>query len=579
MGVEFYAQHVQNFTKCANKFPNRSFLIYNSFNMDGKLPFYQRAWFYVLSWTLVALVFYIWQISRMGGFQVNLVTMVLDFGLFVIGLVFWLVFFSQFVLPVNKIGDRVKILSRLLLHISRGHGPAILVENGKTEADEEEKSRKGPGVIWLDSASAAQLRTSTKFTRTIGPGVYFTDRGETLAGIVDLHIQTQRIGPEDNDNPFEPKPENMSLEQYDAIQQHAAETRALTRDGIDVVAKISTTFKIDADPVVGDGPGSRFGYFEPKKDEENQHPVFKAIANEGVNPEKSLSAKELKHVAWNQFPAFVAVDLWREYLSKFTLLELFTLIQQNPPGSPSSSQLEIPKAAPRNDLGKTGTRRSIWQRGSDQILQQTNKFLTKWVDRLEKPPKAKNEPDKSKTPAGIKDETRIITALNIINDMMKERMTQPLVNEMDENGKFTGRKIESQEYKWLKDHGLRVFSASVSGLKFPQKVEEGLVNRWDSTWEHNAKVQREVTEQQRKVTELRGREQGSYDYLLDLSHNLLKGESASHKDASSDSGETLKKLLLHSRSTLIRSDRLERSLGTEIDELSEIIRWLESTGP
>ncbi len=546
--------------------------------MDGKLPFYQRAWFYVLSWSLAALAIYIWQISRMGGVQINYFTILIDSIVFVIGLVFWLAFFAQFVMPVNKVGGRIKILSHLVLHLTGGHGPAILVENGKTEEDEEEKTRKGPGVLWLDSASAAQLRSSTKFTRTIGPGVHFTNQGETMAGIVDLHIQSQEIGPGDNDKPFEPKPENMSIEEYEAIQKRAAETRALSRDGIEIAAKITTTFKIDADPVTGDGPGSRFGYYEPKKGEEDQHPVFKAIANEGVSPEKSISAQELKLVAWNQFPAFVAADLWREYLNKFTLQELFIKSQHKPPESRSTAPGEIRKAASRKTPENTYTRRSIWQRGSDQLLHQTNQFLTRWVDRLEKPPKAKNESDQSKSPAGVKTEAGGTTALNVINNMIEERMTQPLVDEMDENGKYTGRKIDSPEYKWLKDRGLRVISAEVSGLKLPQRVEDGLVNRWVSSWEQNAKAQREETEQLRKVTEKRGREKGSYDYLHGLSRNLLKGEPISHKEATVDLKETLKKLLLHSRSTLIRTDRLERRLGSEMEELEEIIRWLESTG-
>ncbi len=318
--------------------------------MDDKLPTHQRAWFYALSWTLVALVFYAWQIIRMGGFQANLATMVLDAVLFFIGLILWMAFFAQFVLPVNKFENRVRIFSHLLLHMSGGHGPAILVENGRTQADELERSRRGPGVVWLDSASAAQLRKTTRFTRTIGPGVHFTDPGEYMAGIVDLHIQTQSIGLEDRDEPFEPRPESMSLEEYDAIQKRAAETRALTRDGIDVVAKLTITFKIDADPVTGEGPGSRFGYFEPKKGEENQHPVFKAIANEGVNPERSSSAKELKTVAWNQFPAFIAADLWREYISRFTLLELFTNTGQEPPRAVLPTRPEIQAPPPQKSI-------------------------------------------------------------------------------------------------------------------------------------------------------------------------------------------------------------------------------------
>lgn len=546
--------------------------------MDGKPPFYQRTWFYVLAWSLAAVVFYVWQIFRMGGFTPNLTILFLDGLLFFIGLIFWLAFFAQFVLPVNKVEDRSRIFSHLLMYITGGHGPAILVEDGKEKARREELARKGPGVVWLDSASAAQLRTSTRFTRTIGPGVNFTDSGEFIAGIVDLHIQSQSIGPEENDKPFDPRPEAMSEKEYSAIQGRAEETRAMTRDGIDVVAKISTTFKLDCDPVTGDGPGSRFGYTGPIKGMEDQHPVFKAIANEGVNPEKSTSAKELKTVAWNQFPAYIAADLWREYLSKFTLLELFTSSTNHPPGTPTPARMDARKGLSQAPLLKPGTRKSKWREGSDRLLQQTNKYLVRWVEKLEKPSRRTEDASQSEFPNMSGQPARIVTALNIINEMIKERMTQSIYNEMDEHGKFTGRKLESPEYQYLQTRGLRILTVNASDPRFSQKVEEGLVNRWNSTWESNAKARREVIEQQRKMVEMRGQEQGALDYLHELSRELVKADIPKQGDAAQSARDTLKKLVTHSRSTLIRSDRVERRLGTEIIDLDEILRWLESAG-
>jgi hypothetical protein len=576
MAVEFNLQHAADCTKGVMQFPNPSVLIYNSENMDGKLPIHQRTWFFVLSWSLAALIFYVWQIFRMGGFVLNLTTIILDGILFLTNLILWVAFFSQFVLPVNRLADRNRIFSHLFLHLTGGHGPAILVEDGKERARKEELKKRGPGVVWLDSASAAQLRTSTKFTRSIGPGVHFTESGEYIAGIVDLHVQSQTIGVEENDQPFEPRPETMSLDEYAVIQKRAAETRALTRDGIDVVAKISTTFKVDCDPMTDDGPGSRFGYNEPVKGQENHHPVFKAIANEGVNPEKSTSSKELKTVAWNQFPAYLAADLWREYLSKFTLLELFDLIIHNTQATSTASIMEMPKAAEPAPVVKAVAKTSAWQRRSDRLLQQTNRYLSQWVKRLERTVSRMEEEAAAEAAAGSGEAERKLTALNIINEMIKERMTKPLYNEMDENGKFTGRKLESQEYNYLKSRGLRVLSVSASDPRFSQKVEEGLVNRWSSTWEANAKARREAIEQQRKVIEMRGHEQGSLAYLHELSLDLARDDGAPPKDVSQNTKDTLKKLVLHSRNTLIGSDRLERRLGSEIDELDEIIRWLES---
>ena len=42
----------------------------------------------------------------------------------------WMVFFAQFVLPVNKLQDRWKVVERLVTYLMGGHGPAIFIENG-----------------------------------------------------------------------------------------------------------------------------------------------------------------------------------------------------------------------------------------------------------------------------------------------------------------------------------------------------------------------------------------------------------------------------------------------------------------
>src|ERR1035437_3603495 len=130
-----------------------------------------------------------------------------DVGICMAGMILWMVFFAQFVLPVNRLKDRWKVVERLVAYLMGGHGPAIFIENGFMRAKEGERKKKGPGVIWLDSASAAVLRTAGHFTRTIGPGAHFTHRSEYIAATADLHTLSQGIGPIDNDEPFK-TPEN-----------------------------------------------------------------------------------------------------------------------------------------------------------------------------------------------------------------------------------------------------------------------------------------------------------------------------------------------------------------------------------
>ena len=111
--------------------------------------------------------------------------------------------------------------------------------------------------FYYDSASAAVLRTSTKFLGAIGPGIAFTEAEDSIAGVVDLHIQNHKLGPKIEENPFMPKNESESDAAYEARQKRRSETRAITRDGIEICANVSVVFKIDARAGLGN---SQFGF-------------------------------------------------------------------------------------------------------------------------------------------------------------------------------------------------------------------------------------------------------------------------------------------------------------------------------
>jgi hypothetical protein len=102
--------------------------------------FYQRPWFYILSWTFILGGMYLWQIIRLGGIWRSLGYIVFDAILSGLGLLFWLAVFAQFVLPVSTLKDRQKIFDRLLLYLVGAHGPAIFIQDGvPVERREEEK--------------------------------------------------------------------------------------------------------------------------------------------------------------------------------------------------------------------------------------------------------------------------------------------------------------------------------------------------------------------------------------------------------------------------------------------------------
>jgi hypothetical protein len=280
--------------------------------------FYQKPWFSISLWLLLGVGFYLWQIRKMGGLLPNLGSVLGDVVLFFIGLFIWMAFFAQFVLPVRTFRERQNILDRLLVYLSGRHGPAIFIENGRVRESRGERIKKGPGVLWLDSASAAVTRNATSFKQTLGPGVHFTENGESIAGAVDLHLQNLSIGPREGENPFEAKKDDQSENEYNLVQNRRLEVSAWTRDGIEVVPNISVTLKIDAISAKDEEEGSHFGY--------DAESVRKAITGEGINPSVRGDTPR-RRIAWNQLPALIAADLWREYLSKFTLAELFEVSQ------------------------------------------------------------------------------------------------------------------------------------------------------------------------------------------------------------------------------------------------------------
>jgi len=529
--------------------------------------FYRRPWVYIFFWIFILGGVYMWQLRRMGGgIRANLDLILFDGFIFFISLLVWLAFFAQFVLPVRTFLDRQKIFDRLLAHILGAHGPAVFIENGNPVKHFGEEKKKGPGVLWLDSASAAVTRTATQFKDPIGPGVHFTERGETLAAAVDLHTQMQRLGPREQEDVFAPEPpqnaEAQEKEKYEEVQKRRLEVRAWTRDGIEVVPNVTVLFKIDAPAAKGEEPGSRFGY-EPET-------VRRAVTGEGINPGKSGEIPR-RRVAWNQLPALLAVDLWREYLAKFTLGELFEAthsLPSEPTGSarpvPAETQALYQPAALAGGGGLAG------------ILHELNVILARWADRCDSRGKdvVKVRPEVSKAlvVSPPDEDLQQVTALQVINHMLKARMTQAEVSFLDDSGRPGFGALPSPEYQLLQERGLKVISASVGGLRFAPAVEEQLIRQWSATWLDNARAERERIEDQRSFMELNTGVEAFGAYAESLSRNLLKVNPRKIPQA------TLKTLLLRTREELVGNVRLHRRAGLEREKLEEIIQWVERNG-
>ena len=266
----------------------------------------------------------------LGGTQKNQGAIYLDLFLYLGGIFFWLFFFAQFVLPVRTVEERFMVFVRLVRYLTGQHGPVVLIEEGEVIQRADEAQRQFPGIALVNCDSAAMLRTATRFTRPVGPGVvftnysFFTEIFEYVANPVDLRQHTQLLGPRWLEDPFAIRQEGEDEPAFGERQRRRMQTSALTRNGIEVTATIIVIFRLNADDHFR---GTPFDY--------DPAPVRRASTGAGVDPDMDADDAR-RNVMWSDLPAFLVADVWREALTKFTLEDLFSEV----PG-PIPPQLQI----------------------------------------------------------------------------------------------------------------------------------------------------------------------------------------------------------------------------------------------
>jgi hypothetical protein len=520
------------------------------------IPFYRKPWFNSIVLTIILLGIYVYNLVLQGGVWANILGIAFDLILLALLYQVCVFFYAQFILPIHTLGDRKKIVSRLWLHARNAHGPAIFVKNGRKVERAGESDKRGPGVLWVDTASAVVTRTFTTFKQVLGPGVHFIEPNEKIASIISLHTQTQTIGPAREDDPFGKLRDNPTEEEqlkYLESRARCMVVRALTRDGIEVFPVIGVTFKIDARPASPGKKGSRFGF--------NPEAVEKAARSEGINP--NTISEEKRRVEWNQLPALIAADLWREYLSKYTLSELF---DPTLPGIPDVRQPEPPP--PYAPLPKIPllTRRGFAAR----LLRNINNSFEKRLDKLI--PKEASTDEEAITPEKIDVKNLGVskkqTALQIINLMMKARLTQAVVAKLDECGRVLDGYEASSEFKKLKERGIAVLNVSVSGLRFSPLVESQFLEHWSTSWLAHARTDQNRIERLNTAYAEKGRQKAVLDHALALSQAVTEENPATILAA-------VKTLLRKTQNEIRMNERLLSRMRGEIETLDELVKWLE----
>ena len=160
------------------------------------------------------------------------------------------------------------------------------------------------------------------------------------------------------------------------------------------------------------------------------------------------------------------------------------------------------------------------------MLHQINDWMARMLVSMEElPAGTANTSMPSPTPAGQnpgKAETQKKTALQVINDMVKARLTQPEVRLLDDQGRYAEGTIHSKEYDLLKERGLVVLGIGIGGLMFDRRIEEIIINNWSANWLKNAEAERKRIERQKNVMESAAREKALIDYAKTISAEIVK---------------------------------------------------------
>jgi hypothetical protein len=415
----------------------------------------------------------------------NIQKILVDIFLFFLSFTIWLAFFAQFVLPLHNGRERLQAVIRVFLYVTGRHGPAVTIRDGEIKERKQESLRRGPGVILLDTASAAVLRTPIEFTRAVGPGTVFTKRNESIAGVVDLHHQSYVIGPRQDEDPWADRGEMESDYEFNNRLDRKLQTRGLTRESLEIVPNITTVFRVDCEPGKGN---TMFGFEEL--------PVRKAIIHEGIDPNKPRDTSQ-RNVGWRWLPANMAADLWREYLKKFKLEQLFS-------------------------------------------------------------------------------QSKGTTAFETIQEMVNQRLTQAMVEELNDQGEKTGKRVPSREYIILKERGLQVLDVSITNLRFQESVETTLINRWRPDW----MVLADDEEKQVTLNRSNARQEGEKIALVDFAEaaSRLLGDHISTRVTTQHQApnfsNTLEFLVLGTIDQCTTDPELHPNITNEKTELFNIIEWI-----
>ncbi len=233
-----------------------------------------------------------------------------DLSIALMALIFSLVIFAGFVLPVHTAGQRLQTIWRMVLHWFKPDH-VWFIRNGDVDLQDLEHGERGPGVVVADAASAVVFKHLKDKPRSRGPGVVFTRNEEHLYEVLDLRRKELWLGPHLDESPFEMRGKNELQADYRARVYRREKTGAVTRDGVEVAPTLRVVYSLDG-RAVEDGTQFDYDAQAALKAADSDHPQARYCRRSG---QIILTREELITCA--------VTGLWQDCLSQFDLAELF----------------------------------------------------------------------------------------------------------------------------------------------------------------------------------------------------------------------------------------------------------------
>jgi hypothetical protein len=152
--------------------------------------------------------------------------------------------------------------------------------------------------------------------------------------------------------------------------------------------------------------------------------------------------------------------------------------------------------------------------------------------------------------------------------MMKSRLTKAVVTKLDECGRVLEGYDVSDEYKKLKERGIAVFHVSINRLHFSPVIESQLLERWNTSWLANARSDQNRVERLNAGYEEKGRQKAILDHAFTLSQGMTDENPL-------NISSTVKTLLQKTQAEIKLNDRLLGLMGGELENLEELVKWVE----